>query len=65
MKLKYIPKYIKDVIDNAFCNLFFKDLNIMDSSSTIDYIKNNKASIARYGDGTACKQIADILEERL
>ena len=51
MKLKYIPKYIKDVIDNAFCNLFFKDLNIMDSSSTIDYIKNNKASIARYGDG--------------
>ncbi len=53
--LKVYYKFKIDIAVNrlmsAFTRIFWKQLEIMNVPRTIDYIIENKASIARFGDG--------------
>ena len=51
MKIKYLFKYGKDYLDNLILKCFYKKPKVLSDEQTINYIINNKVSIARYGDG--------------
>ena len=39
----------------------FDRINILNSMDSIQYIIDHKCSVSRYGDGQACRRIADVL----
>lgn len=51
MKLKKVIILCKDFIASSFYFIRYRKLKVFTDSQTIDYILQNKCSIARYGDG--------------
>lgn len=50
-KIKRIFNIFCDFVKSSFCKVFFKKPKVMSDEQTINYILNNKCSIARFGDG--------------
>lgn len=51
MKIKYLFKYGKDYTDNLIYKCFYRAPKVLSDEETINFILENKVSVARYGDG--------------